>query len=122
MARSIPWGFKLAADFDTRKPGASKKGESPSGIYRVILQACTQGTIRAYKDAGRWIVNEADVHELKKDFEAIAAKEATEAPVDCSDVAKEIRFLCGVMAEIRDAIADLKTPVVVEPKQETGPY
>lgn len=145
VARDIPAGWVQAAEFDTRKPGSSKK-DSPSGIYRLILRSCEQGTIRSYKDGGRWVVNRDDVEELRRVSEIAPEKESSpeidneklSASLDLmrSEIAKlrtEVSVVNGIavraigslltaMNQIRDAIVDLKTPAIVEPKQETGPY
>jgi hypothetical protein len=138
VARDIPEGWILAAEFDIRKPGASKK-EAPSGIYRVVLRACEQGTIRAYKDASRWVVNKDDVEALRSNIDATQRKAAlmddpsNELGLHLIEIRRQVEILSGLAVramgslvaainEVRNAVQDLKPTGGTEPKQDIGPY
>ncbi len=146
MARDIPEGWGYASEFDTREPGDMK---GPSGLYQKVLRACESGEVRAYKDGKRWIVNRSDVADLKASMVAarpsvtstVSAKKPAvsdiERLVEAIDtlsfrvdvagdgmlsVIKPLLGIFEVLSQIRDAIVDLKTPALAEPKQEIGPY
>ena len=146
MARDIPEGWGYASEFDTREPGDMK---GPSGLYQKVLRACESGEVRAYKDGKRWIVNRSDVADLKATLIAarasvtstVSAKKTAVSDIErlvesidtlsfrvdvagdgILSVIKPLMAIHEVLSQIRDAIVDLKTPAVVEPKQETGPY
>jgi hypothetical protein len=146
VARDIPEGWGYASEFDTREPGDMK---GPSGLYQKVLRACESGEVRAYKDGKRWIVNRSDVADLKASMVAarpsvtstVSAKKPAvsdiERLVEAIDtlsfrvdvagdgmlsVIKPLLGIFEVLSQIRDAIVDLKTPALAEPKQEIGPY
>jgi len=146
VARDIPEGWGYASEFDTREPGDMK---GPSGLYQKVLRACESGEVRAYKDGKRWIVNRSDVADLKATLVAarpsvtstVSAKKPAVSDVErlvesidtlsfrvdlagdaIVSVIKPLVAIHDVLSQIRDAIVDLKTPALVEPKQEIGPY
>ena len=91
MAKDIPDGWSQASVWDVRKSGF-KKGESPSGLYRLILNACERGSIRAYKDGGRWIVNRNDVDGLAAEFDLSKQKTSSAIQeIDLVELAQEVR-------------------------------
>ncbi len=123
--------------------------KGPSGLYQKVLRACESGEVRAYKDGKRWIVNRSDVADLKASMVAarpsvtstVSAKKPAvsdiERLVEAIDtlsfrvdvagdgmlsVIKPLLGIFEVLSQIRDAIVDLKTPALAEPKQEIGPY
>jgi hypothetical protein len=146
VPRDIPEGWGYASEFDTREPGDMK---GPSGLYQKVLRACESGEVRAYKDGKRWIVNRSDVADLKATLVAarpsvtstVSAKKPAVSDVErlvesidtlsfrvdlagdaIVSVIKPLVAIHDVLSQIRDAIVDLKTPALVEPKQEIGPY
>ena len=123
--------------------------KGPSGLYQKVLRACESGEVRAYKDGKRWIVNRSDVADLKATLVAarpsvtstVSAKKPAVSDVErlvesidtlsfrvdlagdaIVSVIKPLVAIHDVLSQIRDAIVDLKTPALVEPKQEIGPY
>ncbi len=146
MARDIPEGWGYASEFDTREPGDMK---GPSGLYQKVLRGCESGEVRAYKDGKRWIVNRSDVADLKATLVAarpsvtstVSAKKPAVSDIErlvesidtlsfrvdlagdaIVSVIKPLVAIHDVLSQIKDAIVDLKTPALVEPKQEIGPY
>lgn len=80
VARDIPDGWCRCADFDERKAGDPYRA-GPAGDYQIILNACNAGTIRAYKENNRWVVNRDDAELLVRSSKAskpqTASKEKT---------------------------------------------
>ena len=66
----IPDGWKRVAEFDDRPSGEKNKG-GPRGDYQRLLRACANGSVRAFKQDGEWVINEKD-----------AAKVVSTAPVN----------------------------------------
>jgi hypothetical protein len=141
----IPDGWKMLIDFSTREK--KDRNGSHGNDYQHIQRACEENAIRAFKQSGCWVVNsldasrllaardkvkipstigtqktaESDIERLVKSIDIVAFRVdlASDAIVS---VNKPLMAIHEVLSQIRDAIVDLKTPALVEQKQEMGPY
>lgn len=141
----IPEGWKMLIDFSVRDK--KDRNGSHGNDYQHIQRACEENAIRAFKQSGCWVVNSLDASRLlaARDRVKVTSTFTTKKPAESDierlvesidtlsfrvDVAgdgilsviKPLMAINDVLTQIRDAIVAIKTPAVVEPKQESGPY
>jgi hypothetical protein len=140
VKEGLPDGWGMLISFSVRDK--DDRNGSHGVQYMRLQRACESNKIRAYKHGNMWVVNLDDANKFikKSSMGDIAATLATAAETDSDKIAKRVHCLevaaCKALDEVReeigcvyaallrikDAIVDLKTPAVVEPKQEVGPY
>lgn len=123
----IPSGFVRISQYDTRGPGQHR--QSPGGIYAKLLRGCEAQKIRAYKDKGTWIANEADVQswlarleqretprrKAKRTAESLDASVAAAACESLASVGTTLDEIYRVLERLTAAVESIATQPKPEP-------